>query len=196
MYIELLIPAILSVFFLALGILFLRKEHKLKHNCTAMIKGKVIKYNFREPPTPVVQYAVNGATYKKSLFYSVVITKSNSKKPVVSQFDDANDTVLRINENSLASYTSLRDMFPIGSEMNVYYDPNDPKRSYVLRYAKSPLAFLFLMMGILFLLMAPAIFLLLYVNQIIGVVLLSALMFIVFPASTVCILLKGARKKS
>lgn len=143
--------AVLTVSFLTLGIWLYLKERRIKKNSINHILGEVVNYSYNQSRAPVVEYEVNGKNYKTALRYSVVITTSSTFKPIKSKVKgDILDTKLRIRNNSAASINmTMQEAFPLGSYMNVYYNPDKPKESFVERFAPSYIGLVFMFASII-----------------------------------------------
>lgn len=144
--IVLILEVVLTTLFLALGIWFYLKDRRIKKKSDNRTLGKVIGYSWSQSRAPIVEYEVNRKKYKTALRYSLVITTSSSFNPVRSKVKgDLLDTKLRISNNSVMSVnTIMQESFPIGSKMNVYYNPDKPKESFVERFAPSYLGRIFI----------------------------------------------------
>ncbi|MEG0749354.1 MAG: hypothetical protein RR408_04840 [Carnobacterium sp.] len=143
--------AVLTVIFLTLGIWLYLKERRIKKNSINHILGEVVNYSYNQSRAPVVEYEVNGKSYKTALGYSVVITTSSTFKPIKSKVKgDILDTKLRIKNNSAVSINmTMQEAFPLGSYMNVYYNPDKPKESFVERFAPSYIGLVFMFASII-----------------------------------------------
>lgn len=149
--IKLVFGILLGVGTLVLAILtyFLgwKKWYVSEKKCTQSVQGEVVGYTLasrsKRVPVhlPIVEYIVDGKKYKVvGPKYQAVSTK-RTQSPVtengVQEFDPY-DSVLRIStlRNSLMSFQGnpLAMVFPKGSKMMVYYNPNRPKEAYALRY--------------------------------------------------------------
>ena len=127
--------------------------------CTAKTKGIIRKYSLMGyggetvgVHLPIVFYTVNGKEYKvKGPEYKSIITKT-----VASDLTENNNgyyeknqsliiekkTKLRSAGGSVVVHRNpIREMYPLNSEIDVYYDPNNPKLAYVLRYCNKKWAF-------------------------------------------------------
>lgn len=153
------LPAIILI---SIGIFSLVKEYGLKTKCTSIVKGKVKRYTFwsnNGVAFPIVEYTVNGANYTQQLRYSYVKSTSKPLNSVKTEIaSDINDAMLKINKNSWVGSYPLEEKFPIGSEIDVYYNPNNPKQSFVLRYAKSLTGSIFLFSGIFLIILGIVIY--------------------------------------
>ncbi|QIK85986.1 hypothetical protein G7061_04940 [Erysipelothrix sp. HDW6B] len=130
-----LILVVLAGFAIALK----RRDNNYKSEDKVRTKGTVVKYSVNDSRAPVVEYTVNGVNYRKALKYSYVKSVSTPFHRVNTEVKtDLLDTVLRLRGNSMVSVnTVMRDHFPIGSSLNVYYDETRPQVAYVERYARS-----------------------------------------------------------
>lgn len=145
------------------------KKRKIKELCTNKITGKIIRYSavhYNDVSLPVVEYVVNGQTYKVvGPKFKATVTSSfsnpfnNVESEITSNLTTREELPevlkIKINRNSIASYiqSPLKDLYPIDSEVDVYYNPNNPKMSYVQRFIKPSgwLFNLFLIIGIILL---------------------------------------------
>lgn len=133
--------------------------------CTAHATGKVIRYsNNGKISLPLVQYQVDGKTYKvvgpKFRGYvnvSVPSFKQGIESEVTSNITTRENLpdVIKIHRKSgvIASvYKSpLVQLYPVGSDAPVYYDPDNPKIAFVQRFIAPSKFFLFaLFLGIIF----------------------------------------------
>lgn len=145
------------------------KSMHMKERCNKKIEGTVIQYSnlrYNGVSLPVVEYVVNGKNYKVAgpKFKASVIKTFSApwNNPITNQTtnlhakEDLPD-VLKINakKNSFVSITTtpLMELYPIGTKVDVYYDENKPKVSYVQRYAGTMHFFSFYLpfaLGILF----------------------------------------------
>lgn len=117
-----------------------------EERCSSKTKGIVKKYTFASRGDgihlPVVYYQVNGAEYTvvgpEYKFYIVKTKRSVATTENKTSFEETDDQKLIVTHhvNSFISIyrNPMRELYPIDSEIDVYYDPNNPKLSYVLRY--------------------------------------------------------------
>lgn len=127
----------------------IRGEFK-KRKCTVRTKGKVIRYkrgsiggdrvHFRPP---VVEYMVNGiryTTWGPRFKTYVAKTVSSLTADIVAQqqwnITEEGSLIVHKRRNSFISITRniAEEMYPIGTAVDVYYDPNKPKRAYAIMY--------------------------------------------------------------
>ena len=126
-----------GVLILAGTAIHLVKKGKNK-SCTQQTKGCVVRYGFPGDGRmyPIVEYAVDGTCYRARKEFRGIITKKQSGFPVGVQAKAYEDEKgwLHIQRGGIANLRLLAEtVWPMGSQMTVYYDPNDPKRSYVDR---------------------------------------------------------------
>ena len=143
-----------GIIFLILTFIFNNRDKNILKRANQITIGKVTNYTLlgnKGIYFPIVQYTVNDIIYNQRLKYSWIITKSSSFKNINPEIENNFlDTKLVISRNTHISRNVLQDKFPIGSELAVYYNPNNPKESYVLRFSKNPCIKIFLIIGILF----------------------------------------------
>ena len=109
--------------------LFYRREKNIQKKCTSKISGIVVDYDNRNEmviPLPVVEYIVNGTTYRKKFEYAYYV-ETPRKKEQKDVFD--RKYILSAGKN-----LQLREIFPKGSAMMVYYNPEKPEKAFVERY--------------------------------------------------------------
>ena len=132
-----------TVFWLSLGILTLvfliillifytlyRREIKVKTESTARVLGEVVAFDSKNQlliSLPMVEYQVKGERYQKTFTYAY-FRESSSKSRQTNVFDRT--YILGAGKN-----LDLRMIFPIGSPMTVFYNPNEPQIGFVERYA-------------------------------------------------------------
>lgn len=131
---------IISIIFLSAFLIyayFWRREIDIRDNSTEKIEGCVVGYrSWTDVKVPIVAYTVGNQEYRQSLSYSAhVSTPSMSfyTKDIVELRRLLLDTTTLYNVNLLPY--SFAELWPIGSTMTVSYNPQNPKRSYVERYA-------------------------------------------------------------
>ena len=111
------------------------KELNRKKRSTESIKGRVVGYiYYTDAIAPIVEYVVNDKSFKRSLEYEWVTTISfpwKSSKAISNP--DLLAKRLVIYTNSAVPYTA-KDFFPLGSTLTVWYNPDNPKESYVERF--------------------------------------------------------------
>ena len=111
------------------------KELNRKKRSTESIKGRVVGYRYyTDAIAPIVEYVVNDKAFKRSLEYEWVTTVSFPwKGSKATSNPDLLAKRLVIYTNSSAPYAA-KDFFPLGSTLTVWYNPDNPKESYVERF--------------------------------------------------------------
>ena len=125
-----------------------------ERRCTAKTVGTVMRYTIatrggESSPVclPVVFYMVNGKTYKvvgpEYKGYKIM-TKSTPWSENNTRCREKNQ-ILYINRsmNSMFGFSRnpMTELYPVHSMVDVYYCPENPKLSYVLRYCDKKWAF-------------------------------------------------------
>ena len=124
---------ILTLFFLIILLIFYtlyRREIKVKTESTAKVLGEVVAFDSKNQlliSLPVVEYQVKGERYQKTFTYAY-FRETSSKSRQTNVFDRT--YILGAGKN-----LDLRMIFPIGSPMTVFYNPNEPQIGFVERYA-------------------------------------------------------------
>ena len=128
--------------------LYYRKEISIRNKSTSLISGKVVGYNSSiytrhgEPPKvalPIVEYTVRDKQYRKRLEYKQFIPASSGR----IQKDVFSSDYIYGSDRSL----DLKNIFPVGSSMMVYYNPKNPEDAYVERYISNEKYFKYLYIG-------------------------------------------------
>lgn len=143
---------------LILSVIFKNKDKKTVEQCTVTTKGRVIKYtlwNNNGVHFPIIEYVVNGVKYNQRLKYGWVVKKSSSFNKVRTEVEsDVKDGNLVIKSNAHISTNALKEHFPVGTELDVFYNPRNPAKSYVMRFVKNPAAKVFFFIGLAFVVLA------------------------------------------
>lgn len=140
----------LSIGSLVLFILAFKLFYKYliqEKRCTSKVKGIIKKYTLATRGgensgihLPIVYYVVNGKEYKvvgpEYKAYKI-ITKNSPINKNEMEYKEKNQ-ILEINMTSnsfVGVYNNpIEQLYPINSEIDVYYDSKNPKLAYVLRY--------------------------------------------------------------
>ena len=112
-----MVTLIFSIIFLIFYYLY-RRDIKIKIQSTSKVEGIVVAYDSRnEVPVslPIVEYSVNGIKYKKKYDYSYFVQISTKSKQ-----SNVFDTKY---VHGTGQNLDLKTIFPIGSSMTVYYNP-------------------------------------------------------------------------
>ena len=116
---------------------FYKREIRIKNLSSKSVEGVVVGYKRTQiVDAPIVEYIVDGQTYRNSLKYYRVVRATLPWKMNQSARDiDFMAQRITIYTNSTVSKGNLfQDAFPLGSTMTVWYNPACPKESYVERY--------------------------------------------------------------
>ena len=149
---------ILGLIFLIFSIIFKNKDKKMVEQCNQKTKGKVIKYTLLDHNgvnLPIVEYIVNNVKYNQKLKYGWIINKSSSFNKVKTKVENnVKEENLVVNSNAHIYTNALKEHFPVGTELDVFYNPKNPNKSYVMRFVKSPMVKVSFFIGILFIILA------------------------------------------
>lgn len=150
-----IILGIIILFFLFLIItsyiflrIFYHKCVDLKKRCTVKTSGTVEKYTLGSYGgegsgihLPVLRYTVNGVRYNvtgpKYKAYKIMVKRSliGENRLIECYEKDGVLYVTRESNSFVGIYQNpMRNLYPIGSKLDVYYSPENPSVSYVLRY--------------------------------------------------------------
>lgn len=147
-----------ALILLILSLIFKNKDKKMIEQCTLTTKGKVIKYtlwNNNGVHFPIVEYIVNDTKYNQRLKYGWVVNKSSSFNRIKTEVEnDVKEGNLVINSNVHISTNPLKEHFPVGTELDVFYNPQNPDKSYVMRFVKNPAVKVLFFIGLLFIVLA------------------------------------------
>lgn len=157
MIFDIIFGSIFFIFALVLFILAFKLGWKYmiqEKRCTAKTTGTVVKYTFASRGSavnlPVVQYEVAGKKYKvvgpEYKWYYTKTTSSLRNKATEQTYTTdiyAQNFHHSIKNNSMISFTKnpMAQLFPLFSQIDVYYDPDNPKLAYVLRYCNRKFLF-------------------------------------------------------
>jgi hypothetical protein len=132
--------------------------------CTYKTNGVVIKYGFPGEGRmyPVVEYIVDGNFYQDKKKFRGIKTKKISGLPMYVQSKAYEDEKgwLHVKIGSIANLRQLAEqLWPINSEMTVYYNPKDPKKCYVERpVSGSFTSTMFIIMGLVTIILGVVVF--------------------------------------
>lgn len=120
------------------GVISRHYMKKRNNACTEQVDGIVKKHVFpgNGRMYPIVEYCVNGTYYKTEKKFYGFKTVRASGLPVHVQEDAYEDEKgwLCVKMGPIANLRQLAEqLWPIGSKMTVFYDPNKPKKCYVDR---------------------------------------------------------------
>ena len=122
--------------------------------CSLKTKGKVVKYtlwNNNGVHFPIIEYIVNDIKYNQRLKYGWIINKSSSFNKMNTEVEsDVLGKNLVIKSNTHISTNVLKEHFPIGTELDVFYNFENPAKSYVIRFVKNPAVKVLFFIGLFF----------------------------------------------
>ena len=137
------------------GLLLMRSGVRMQGRCSACTMGKVVGVSNMKAMDYIhllnVEYEAEGKTYRvagpkfSSVRYSIVKTPHKRVRATfISNLDGCTAETLparlecRVDANSAVSIarTPLLDLFPIGTEVPVWYDPENPNTAYAFRWCR------------------------------------------------------------
>ena len=149
---------VMGLILLILSLIFRSKDKEMIKQCTLTTKGKVIKYtlwNNNGIHFPIVEYLVNETKYNQRLKYGLIINKSSSFNRIKTEVEnDIKEQNLVINSNTYIYTNALKEHFPIGTELDVFYNPQNPNKSYVMRFVENPAVKVLFFVGLLFIILS------------------------------------------
>lgn len=137
--------------------------------CTKQTDGIVKQYKFPGEARiyPVVEYSVNGKNYRAKKKFRGIKTEIVSGLPIPIQPEAYEDEKgwLHVKIGPIANVRQLAErLWPIGSRMIVYYDPQNPKNCYVDRpIVRSFTSMMFILMGVATIILSILVFFLVQV---------------------------------
>lgn len=147
-----------GIILLILSLIFKMQDKKMVKQCNQITKGKVIKYtlwNNNGVHFPIVEYIINNVKYNQRLKYAWIISKSSSFNRVKTEVEnDVQKDNLVINRNAHIYTNPLEEQFPVGTELDVFYNPKNPNKSYVMRFVKNPVIKVLFFTALLFIVLA------------------------------------------
>lgn len=133
------------------------KSTQKKKRCSVKTRGTVVKYSamqYNGFSLPVVKYTADGKEYtiigphfkagvKKNFTapWHKIMTEQESNVNKDDPLPDVIKVTRKMNSFASVYTTPLMERYPVGSEVDVYYDPKKPKRAFVERYAGTMLFF-------------------------------------------------------
>jgi len=158
----------IAILFLAMAFGFKMTGLRKKQRCSKVVKGKVVSYSAVSKSSayvrlPIVEYEVDGEKYRitgPQYNYTTVTVSSPFIKETTQEYTtDLYSQVFRVKIKRNAFFSSLKNpmatLFPLGSEIDVFYDPDKPRRAYVLRLLDNKgIVTIFSLLGVLMLAVA------------------------------------------
>ena len=163
-WIQLLVDGGIGLILIISGILMNMISNKHNKQCTKSVEGKVISYSFpgESRMYPIVEYVVDGVTYKTKKKYKGIksIKASGIPLPVKSNAYEDEKGYLRIKSGAISNVRQIAEkLWPMNSKMIIYYNPDNPKISYVDRpIANSFASMMFIIMGTVVIVMSVIVF--------------------------------------
>lgn len=148
----LIVLGLTGIILIMIGIFTLLHQINKKNKCSATTYGKVVDYKYPDVSDiyPIVEFFVGGVSYKaKKRFKGVIkVHKPKIKNDVKSNIYEDDRGYLHIKESFVTNLRKMGEyMWPIGSNMKVFYDPRNPKVNYADKYYINKLLF-FIFLGI------------------------------------------------
>ena len=115
------------------GILIKVLTERKNSRCTSKTVGKVIRHSFMGDGriAPVVEYEAGGERYtcRKSINGIIKVHSTSLNEPEAWEDEKG---YLHVQTGIIANMWQLAlTLWPVGTEMEVHYDPDDPGNSYV-----------------------------------------------------------------
>lgn len=120
------------------GILYFLRKRKIK-KCCAITTGSIVKHNYRGGGRmfPVVEYCVDGTEYSVKRRFAGIVTEQKISPSSLYADHGAYVSKRDFLHVPMSAVTNLRTMadtlWPIGGEMQVFYNPMNPKQAYAER---------------------------------------------------------------
>ena len=127
-----LVVGVGAILFIA-GILIRVFTDRKNSRCTSKTVGKVIRHSFMGDGrmTPVVEYEVGGAKYTCKKRFAGIKKVHSTRLDEPEAWEDEKG-YLHVRTGIIANMRQLaQTLWPVGAEMEVYYDPDDPGTSCV-----------------------------------------------------------------
>lgn len=136
-WLELVLVGGVGVLLLLAGITVKVVQSRKNRRCTEKTTGTVVKHKFygKGNMCPVIEYSVNGKEYRaRKKFKGIKTVKISGLLPIKSDAYEDEKGWLNVKTGSAANYRVLAEkLWPCGSVMTVYYNPEKPKECYVER---------------------------------------------------------------
>lgn len=143
-FLPLIILGGLGIILFLIGIIVFNSNKNARKSASAETLGKVIKYCYpgNQSIGPVAEYYVEGKKYKAKKKYRYF--SKNVKRTKLSDFNpdnaslyvDENDVFHAVSGGIINYKTFGENTWPIGSEIKVFYNPENPKKAYLERVPK------------------------------------------------------------
>lgn len=136
---QLLIDGGIGLILFAIGIFMKVMRDKKAKKCTATVTGHVVKHRFygKGHAAPIVKYTVKGKNYQVRRKFNGVVSKKIVKPGYYMAESGASVTerdYLHIPKSAITNLGAMaEELWPIDSEMTVYYNPDKPRKAYAER---------------------------------------------------------------
>ena len=137
-WLELLLVGGLGLILILVGLGISLAAKKKNAACTAVTNGTVVKHGFygEGKMAPIVEFSVGGETYQTRKKYNGVkrVSVTGFPNKIKANVWEDEKGWLHVKTGSFANMRQLAEnLWPIGSQMTVYYNPQNPKKNYVDR---------------------------------------------------------------
>lgn len=163
-WLELIIVGGLGIILALAGVIINIIAERQNKLCTQHTEGIVIQYGFPGDGRmyPIVEYFVDGVCYKAKKKFRGVKRIRISGLPIKAQSKAYEDEKgwLHIKIGPIANLHHLAEqLWPIGSKMTVFYNPNNPKKCYVDRpISGSFTSIMFVLVGMVIIILSVLVF--------------------------------------
>lgn len=169
---ELLSAGGLGAALIITGVVLQYSKKTNSEKCTHLTTGHIVKHilNSNGNIKPVVEYQVNGKIYTVVRRFRGIITRTNVSLNNLYVTKGAYVTDKDYLYVPIGTITNMKqmaqDLWPIGSEMTVYYNPSFPEQAYAEKkpFGTSLLVILFYILGIVILLISVIIAVIIFVS--------------------------------
>ena len=132
-FLELALVAGIGLVLFIAGVLIKVSADRKNSRCTSKTAGKVIRHTFMGDGriAPVVEYEAAGKKFTCTKRFNGVIKVHSTRLDEPDAWEDEKG-FLHVRTGIVSDMRQLTQrLWPVGSEMEVYYDPDDPGKSYV-----------------------------------------------------------------
>lgn len=125
----------LGLLLIVLGLVMGQRRAGMLRRITARTTGTVSGYDFRGDGRahPQVDFVVGSQVFLSELQYRSVVRVSGTLIKGSRLTGDPLAKTLRLRQNSLVAKSPIPEIFPIGSALEVHYNPDDPRENYAVR---------------------------------------------------------------
>ena len=149
-FLELALVAGIGLVLFIAGILIKVFTDRKNSRCTSVTVGKVSRHSFMGDGriAPVVEYEAGGEKYTCKKRFTGIKKVHSTRLDEPDAWEDE-EGYLHVRTGIIANMRQLaQTLWPVGAEMEVHYDPNDPGTSYVgVPFSNAVLCRVFLIAG-------------------------------------------------